>query len=68
MKIILIAMLSSLTLWAQSPELCEQELYSPHQALKDINTGKLTFMGRQIFPGSGQNYTCVYKSQTAYIL
>jgi hypothetical protein len=25
-------------------------------------------MGRQIFPGSGQNYTCVYKSETAYIL
>ena len=46
----------------------EKVLYSPLEALKDINSGKLTFLGRQIFPGSGQNYTCVYKSETAYIL
>lgn len=46
----------------------DKELYSPLDALKDINSGKLTFLGREIFPGSGQNYTCVYKSETAYIL
>lgn len=43
-------------------------LYNPIDALKDINAGNLTFMGREIFPGSGQNYTCVYRSDNAYIL
>jgi len=42
--------------------------YTPQQALEDINSGKLTFMGRDLFPGSDQNRTCVYKSETAYIL
>ena len=42
--------------------------YSPQDALRDINSGKLTFMGRDLFPGSDQNRTCVYKSDKAYIL
>lgn len=42
--------------------------YSPEDALKDINSGKLTFLGRDLFPGSDQNRTCVYKSDKAYIL
>lgn len=42
--------------------------YTPQDALRDINSGKLTFMGRDLFPGSDQNRTCVYKSDKAYIL
>lgn len=42
--------------------------YSPQDALKDINSGKLTFMGRDLFPGSDQNRSCVYKSDNAYII
>ena len=42
--------------------------YSPLDALEDIKSGKLVFMGRDLFPGSDQNRTCVYKSDTAYIL
>lgn len=42
--------------------------YTPQQAIEDINSGKLTFLGRDLFPGSDQNRTCVYKSETAYIL
>jgi hypothetical protein len=43
-------------------------LYTPLDALKDIHSGKLVFLGRDLFPGSDQNRTCVYKSETAYIL
>jgi hypothetical protein len=43
-------------------------LYTPLEALKDIHAGKLVFLGRDLFPGSDQNRTCVYKSETAYIL
>lgn len=42
--------------------------YTPQKALEDIKAGKLVFMGRDLFPGSDQNRTCVYKSDTAYIL
>lgn len=54
-----------------SPEVAcvsEENPYTPQEAIKDINSGKLTFMGREKFPGSAQNYTCVYKSDRAYIL
>lgn len=44
------------------------DLYTPLEAIKDINAGKLTFLGRALFPGNDQNYTCVYKSETAYII
>lgn len=43
-------------------------VYTPQQALADINSGKLEFMGRELMPGSGQNRTCIYKSERAYIL
>lgn len=87
MKTIILALLTSLPLWAITPENsikqleginqtptevnCAEvahELYKPVDALKDINTGKLTFLGRSLFPGNDQNYTCVYKSETAYVL
>lgn len=43
-------------------------LYTPTEAMKDIRAGKLVFLGRDLFPGSDQNRTCVYKSESAYIL
>lgn len=52
-------------------ETCEAQkvsLPTPQQVIKDINAGKLTYLGRDLFPGSDQNKTCVYKSETAYIL
>jgi hypothetical protein len=57
----------------QSPAsaLCERnqdQLYTPSEAINDINSGKLTFVGRALFPGNDQNYSCVYKSQTAFII
>lgn len=42
--------------------------YTPQAALEDIKAGKLTFLGRDLMPGSDQNRTCIYKSETAYIL
>lgn len=61
--------------YSQSADQCEttssgeeNQAYSPVEALKDIQAGKLTFLGRDLFPGSDQNKTCVYKSDTAYIL
>ncbi len=46
----------------------EKQISLPLDAIKDINAGKLTFLGRDLFPGNDQNRTCVYKSDTAYIL
>lgn len=40
----------------------------PANAVEQVFAGKLTFIGRDLFPGSDQNRTCVYKSDTAYIL
>lgn len=67
MKTLILALVTSLPLWALTPD-NGAELLNPTEALIDINSGKLVFMGREIFPGSGQNYTCVYRSETAYIL
>lgn len=41
---------------------------TPQATVEKIFDGKLTFLGRAKFPGSFQNYTCVYKTETAYIL
>ncbi|MBY0515632.1 MAG: hypothetical protein K2P81_01900 [Bacteriovoracaceae bacterium] len=43
-------------------------VYTPQQALEDINAGKLKFLGRDLFPGSDQNRTCVFKTERAYVL
>jgi len=44
-------------------------LYGPDQALKDINSGKLQFMGRvHIVSRGGQNYSCIYKNAKAYVV
>ncbi len=46
----------------------ERPLYTPQEAIKDINSGHLKYLGRDLFPGSDQNRTCVYKSERAYVL
>lgn len=43
-------------------------VYSPTQALADLNSGTLTFIGRELLAGSDQNRTCIYKSEKAFIL
>ncbi len=40
----------------------------PQAVVEKIFDGNLTFLGRDLFPGSDQNRTCVFKSQTAYVL
>lgn len=45
-----------------------QNIYTPEQALADINAGELQFLGRDLFPGSDSNRTCVFKSSRAYVL
>ena len=49
---------------------CEEAsgVYTPQAALADIKAGNLQFLGRDLFPGSDQNRTCVFKSEKAYIL
>lgn len=44
------------------------QLYTPQEALNDINSSKLVFLGRDLFPGNDQNRTCVYKNEKAYVL
>lgn len=46
----------------------DKRLYTPLDAIKDINSGKLVYMGRTLMPGSGENLSCIYKSETAYII
>ena len=68
-KLYFLLLLSSFQVCAQvSSEASEKAPITPQEAIKDINSGKLTFMGREKFPGSFQNYTCVYKSDRAYII
>lgn len=42
--------------------------YSPQKAIADINSGALKFVGRELMPGSGQNYTCIYKNEKVFVL
>lgn len=49
-------------------EASDVDFPTPLEALRSIKAGKLTYMGRDLFPGNDQNRTCVYKSDLAYIL
>ena len=42
--------------------------YTPQQAVADINSGNLTFIGRGIINGNGKNSACIYKTERAYIV
>lgn len=44
------------------------DTYSPQNALADINSGDLKFIGRELMPGSGQNRTCIYQNAKVYVL
>ena len=41
---------------------------TPQEAIKAINSGKLVYIGRELLAGHDQNRSCVYKSDTAYII
>ncbi len=45
-----------------------ESMYTPQQALADINAGQLKFIGRDLIPGNDQNKTCVFKTERAYVL
>lgn len=53
---------------AETPSSDELETYSPQNALADINSGELKFIGRELLPGSGQNLTCIFQNAKAYVL
>ena len=42
--------------------------YTPNQALDDLNSGELKFIGREIMPGSDQNRSCIYKNNSVYLV
>lgn len=68
-KLSFLLLLGTFQVYAQvSPEASIKTPITPQEAIKDINSGKLTFIGREKFPGSFQNYTCVYKSERAYVI
>lgn len=46
----------------------EPSIVIPQEALSEINSGSLQFIGRDLFPGSDQNRTCVFKTDKAYVL
>jgi hypothetical protein len=41
---------------------------SPQNIVKSLMNGKLTFMGRDLLPGSDQNRSCVFRNETAYVI
>lgn len=45
-----------------------QNCYSPQMAMEDINSGNLKMLGRAIMPGSGQNYSCFFENERAYVV
>lgn len=52
-------------------ETCESSqvpALTPQEAIKAIHSGKLVYIGRELFAGHDQNRSCVYKSDTAYII
>lgn len=42
-------------------------IYTPQEAVQDMKS-PLRFLGRDLFPGSDSNRTCVFKAERAYIL
>src|SRR5690606_21564351 len=43
-------------------------VFTAQEGIAAILDGPLEYMGRDLFPGSAQNRTCVFKSKSAYIL
>lgn len=49
-------------------EECADTPDCPQTILKDVLNGNLTFMGRELLPGSDQNRSCVFRGATAYVI
>lgn len=49
-------------------EASEVPALTPQEAIKAINSGKLVYIGRESLAGHDQNRSCIYKSDTAYII
>lgn len=42
-------------------------VYTPMEALSDINSGKMKFVGRRKLDSSGSNLTCIFENEKAYV-
>jgi len=49
-------------------ENCSDQTNCPQKIMDQLLNGELTFMGRDLLPGSDQNRSCVYRSATAYVI
>ncbi|MFL5783503.1 MAG: hypothetical protein ACJ76H_02765 [Bacteriovoracaceae bacterium] len=47
---------------------CSDQVNCPQRIVEQLRTGKLTFLGRDLLPGSDQNRSCVFRSESAYII
>lgn len=52
----------------ESCEASQVPALTPQEAIKAINSGKLVYIGRESLAGHDQNRSCIYKSDTAYII
>lgn len=49
---------------------CDEECTEscPQNIVRTVLNGNLTFMGRDLLPGSDQNRSCVFRGETAYVI
>lgn len=47
---------------------CADDPSCPQNLVRDVLNGPLTFMGRDLLPGSDQNRSCVFRGATAYVI
>lgn len=47
---------------------CSDDPSCPQNLVRDVLNGPLTFMGRDLLPGSDQNRSCVFRGPTAYVI
>jgi hypothetical protein len=53
---------------AMNCEDCGDSANCPQNIVKDVLNGNLTFIGRDLLPGSDQNRSCVFRGATAYVI
>ena len=44
------------------------EIFTPQQALIDLNAEDLKFVGRELMPGSGQNRSCLFQNSKVIVI
>lgn len=44
------------------------EVFTPQQALIDLNAEELKFIGRELMPGSGQNRSCLFQNSKVIVI